>query len=311
MIHKMYRRWRRRGDRQSLGPSPSMIGISQKEDVDILMIIPDFRRSEVQVHDGTTLRFIDEGEGLPLVMLPGLSGSAVKFARQVEDLRADYRVIALDPRGHGESDAPETGYNFHTLARDLHDVLQSLELGDIALLGHSAACKIILTYWELYDTSHVKRLILSDDAPCCVADGAFSFDEAVQLLAELESPDAAAHTKDLAAMFVSQEADTELRQFFYEQTLKMPRVAHAKLLRWALFGDWWDAVTKVDVPTLSIGGRSSRNPWQNMARIAEIIPGCELEIFEADEGGSHAMYWENPAKYNSILRQFLSGAWSA
>jgi len=39
-------------------------------------------------------------------------------------------VIALDPRGHGESDKPERGYNYHTLAKDLDGFLRALDLND-------------------------------------------------------------------------------------------------------------------------------------------------------------------------------------
>ena len=96
--------------------------------------------------------------------------------------------------------------------------------------------------------------------------------------------------------------------------MKLPRAAHASLLRWALFGNWWDAVALIDVPTLVLGGRMSNNTWQNAVRLHEAIPGSELVIFEAAERGGHAVYWENPDRFNAAVGAFLdsrasNGTW--
>jgi pimeloyl-ACP methyl ester carboxylesterase len=97
-----------------------------------------------------TLRYWEAGAGRALVMLPGLGHAASLYKYQLEGLCDEFRVIALDPRGHGESDKPEAGYNYHTLAKDLDGFLRALDLNDVTILGHSGGCKIILTYLELY-----------------------------------------------------------------------------------------------------------------------------------------------------------------
>ena len=79
----------------------------------------------------------------------------------------------------------------------------------------------------------------------------------------------------------------------------------AKLFRWAAFGDWWDAYALVKVPTLVIGGRVSKAPVKIAQGIHEAVPGSSFVVFEADEGGGHAMFWEGPQKYNDSLRTFL------
>jgi pimeloyl-ACP methyl ester carboxylesterase len=112
------------------------------------------------------------GEGRALVMLPGLLGHASSLYKyQIEGLCDEFRVIALDPRGHGESDKPEGGYNYYTLAKDLDGFLRALYLNDVTNLGHSGGCKIILTYLELYGDSRLRAIAFSDDSPyfdCCV-----------------------------------------------------------------------------------------------------------------------------------------------
>jgi pimeloyl-ACP methyl ester carboxylesterase len=52
-------------------------------------------------------------------------------------------VIAVDMRGHGESDKPDNGYNIQRLAKDVQDVLVSLNLTDVTLMGHSMGNSVI------------------------------------------------------------------------------------------------------------------------------------------------------------------------
>jgi len=94
-------------------------------------------------------------------------------------------------------------------------------------------------------------------------------------------------------------------QAFYREGLKLPRPYMAKLFRWAAFGDWWDAYALVKVPTLVIGGRVSKVPVKIAQGIHEAVPGSSFVVFEADEGGGHAMFWEGPQKYNDSLRTFM------
>ena len=77
------------------------------------MSIPFSLRAElkgVEVAPGVTLRCWEAGAGRALVMLPGLGHAASLYKYQLEGLCDEFRVIALDPRGHGESDKPEGGY---------------------------------------------------------------------------------------------------------------------------------------------------------------------------------------------------------
>ena len=99
----------------------------------------------VTLSGGMTLRYQEAGEGKPLVMLPGWSQSAAEFKYQVSALAENRRVIALDQRGHGESDKPETGYRIARLAADLREVLIALDLRGVDILGHSMGCSVIPT----------------------------------------------------------------------------------------------------------------------------------------------------------------------
>ena len=68
------------------------------------------KTGEITTGDGVTLRYIEAGEGQPLVMIPGWSQTAAQYSHQIEGLSDRYRVISLDMRGHGDSDKPNSGY---------------------------------------------------------------------------------------------------------------------------------------------------------------------------------------------------------
>jgi non-heme chloroperoxidase len=81
----------------------------------------------ITTSDGVTLRYLEAGSGAPLVMVPGWSQTATQFKHQLERLSDRYGVIALDMRGHGESDKPDHGYRISRFAKDLHDALIALD----------------------------------------------------------------------------------------------------------------------------------------------------------------------------------------
>ena len=259
----------------------------------------------VEVSPGVTLRYWEAGQGRPLVMLPGLGHAAVLYKHQIEGLSDEFRVLALDPRGHGESDKPATGYNYHTLAKDLDGFLRALDVSDVTILGHSGGCKIILTYWELYGGERIHSIVFSDDSPCHIRDGIFSAEQALTAIDNFEAPDAIAFSKGFSDQFLTDDADEEAKQAFYVEGLKLPRPLMAKFFRWAAFGDWWDAYSLIDVPAMVIGGRVSKVPWEIAYKMHESLSDSQFVLFEADEGGGHAMFWEGPEKYNAVVRDFM------
>lgn len=77
------------------------------------------------------------GAGHPLVLLHGFSDSGRCWLRAAQVLQRDYDVIMPDARGHGLSDAPETGYGTEEQAADAAGLIQALGLDRPAVMGHS------------------------------------------------------------------------------------------------------------------------------------------------------------------------------
>jgi len=112
--------------------------------------------------NGIRLAYYDwPGEGEPLVCIPSITGHKGTFTALAAELSPRYRVIALDLRGRGDSDKPETGYGFAYHARDVMGVLDALGLNRATLVGHSFGATASV-YTASLHPDRVKALVLLD-----------------------------------------------------------------------------------------------------------------------------------------------------
>ncbi len=104
-------------------------------------------RHTVDVGD-TTLSYLDEGHGPPLLLIHGFTGTARgDLGGLIDSLSADYRVIAPDLRGYGASRPPNRDFPpdfYERDAADLAGLLDYLRLGPVAVLGYSDGAEAAL-----------------------------------------------------------------------------------------------------------------------------------------------------------------------
>ena len=121
--------------------------------------------------DGVSLHARDwGGDGTPVVLLHGLASNARIWDGVAQRLAgAGRRVVALDQRGHGESEQPASGYDFATVCRDLAAALDALGLQRPVLVGHSWGANVALQY-AAERAEAVAGLVLVDGGFLGVAD---------------------------------------------------------------------------------------------------------------------------------------------
>ena len=86
------------------------------------------------------------GSGQPVVLLHGLASTCHIWDLVAPILANEFAVVALDQRGHGESDKPECGYDFATVAGDLHGFIQAMGMEGPIVAGHSWGGDVALEY---------------------------------------------------------------------------------------------------------------------------------------------------------------------
>src|SRR2546423_1854352 len=102
------------------------------------------------------------GEGQPVVLVHGLASNA-----RIWDLTAPYmigaglRVVAVDQRGHGQTDKPADGYDYPTITSDLRAALAVLDLRRPIIVGHSWGASVAVSY-AVASPSDVAGIVLLD-----------------------------------------------------------------------------------------------------------------------------------------------------
>ena len=86
------------------------------------------------------------GAGQPIVLLHGLASTCRIWDLVAPVLSRDFRVVALDQRGHGQSDKPDLGYDFDSVVGDLHGFAVALGLEQPVVVGHSWGADVALEY---------------------------------------------------------------------------------------------------------------------------------------------------------------------
>jgi non-heme chloroperoxidase len=274
----------------------------------------------VKVSDNTDLHYVETGEGKPLLLVPGWSQSAAEFVHQIDDFSKFAKVFAIDMRGHGESGKPASGYRIQRLAKDLYDVIVRLGLEQPDVLGHSMGTSIIWSYLSMFGNERpLGRLVMVDQAPAVVAQPGWDDEtraDAGSLFADFEAlakfeagvvaaSDAAATKALVRGMFTSSVSEDDL-DWIASENIKLPRLYAAELHHDHVSLDWRSEIGTISNRTLVIGGDVSIFSAQSQRWIAAKIPGARIEIFGAADKGSHFMFFENAAKFNGLVQDFLA-----
>jgi pimeloyl-ACP methyl ester carboxylesterase len=145
--------------------------VTYSGDSDRLLVPVDWKAFWMTFHHGTAvvdgvhLHYVEGGSGTPLLLIPGWPQSWYAWRYVMPRLvAAGYRVIAVDPRGMGDSDRPAHGYDLGTVAAEIHrfvETLGLLENGPIPVAGHDVGSWIGYVYASDWP-GDIKRLAVMD-----------------------------------------------------------------------------------------------------------------------------------------------------
>lgn len=108
---------------------------------------------------GERVAYVDEGRGEVLLLLHGMAGSSQTWRSVIKPLSRQFRVIAPDLPGHGESTKPRSDYSLGAFAALLRDLLDELGVSRATIVGHSLGGGVAMQL--LYQhPDYAQRLIL-------------------------------------------------------------------------------------------------------------------------------------------------------
>jgi non-heme chloroperoxidase len=263
------------------------------------------------------LYYEDHGTGRPVVLIHGWPLSGASWEKQVPILLdAGYRVITYDRRGFGKSSKPVSGYDYDTLAGDLHKLMIKLDLHDAVLVGFSMGGGEVARYVGKYGTERIGAavfmsaippfLLKTDGNPAGVEKSVF---DGIKKAIAADRP--AFLTKflwDFYNMDVlggKMISDEVFRLSWNIASGASPRGTLDCVSAW--LEDFREDLKRVNIPTLVVHGDADRIlPIDATGkRTHEAIKGSRLVIVE---GGPHGLNWTHAEEVNRALVDFLEQA---
>jgi non-heme chloroperoxidase len=268
-------------------------------------------------HDGTSLHYRDHGDGPPIVLLASQGRSSHMWQQLMLRLTdRGYRCVALDRRGHGRSDDPGRGLDYDTFADDVSQLLTSLDLRGVTLVGHSVGGGEAVRYLTRHGSGRVSRLVLaSTTLPFLAktADNPDGIDPSVlQSVWDAWHADLPHWIAENTPAFVGAglpgcAISTEM---IAAGTRDMEQTSLQALLQCsrAAFGtDFRPELPRLDVPTLLIHGTADASSPLEItgARAAALIRGAELRIYQ---NAPHGLYATHLAELEADIVDFMAGS---
>jgi pimeloyl-ACP methyl ester carboxylesterase len=254
------------------------------------------------------LTYDDDGPGPVVVLLHGFPLDRTIWSAQRTSIGSVYRVIAPDLRGFGHTAAPESGYTMDTLANDVVELLDALQIKEPIVLGGLSMGGYVAFALIARHPERVRAVMLMDTR------------------ASADTPEAA-HNREVLARQVETSGSTKpvleamLPKFFSETTranrseLIPPveaamRRASTRAVAGCLRGmaarrDWTSELSRITMPTLVLCGADDViSPPDEMRRLAEGLPNAQY-VKIPDAG--HLAPLENSGAANKAILAFLNG----
>lgn len=266
-----------------------------------------------QVSDGAWIYFEDYGRenGNPIVILHGFLCSSKFFYKNIEGLSKNHRLVLVDWRGHGSSSKCLHGLTMDRCARDIHELLEYLDLRDVTLLGWSMGSSVVMEYYEQFKNDRLKKIGVIDSALYPFSPEAwnshslagFNMDGMTAVL-ERAMTDHDGYTRGFTRLCFKHPPCQEDEDWVSTEMKKLPAYIAFALYNDFLFKDYTGTLSKIDIPLLICCADSPAIP----AGIAmgrhyrDLVDGrC---FFHEFQGLGHVMFLEDPEGFNQTILSF-------
>jgi pimeloyl-ACP methyl ester carboxylesterase len=302
----------RPGGRSFLGPVPEHDGYGVAQRSEWLDI--DWRQHlrSCVVHE-SRVNYVEMGQGPPVVLIHGLSGCWQNWLENIPHLARRHRVVALDLAGFGESELPNEQISIPGYGRFIDAFLGQVGIERAALVGNSMG-GFIAAEAAIAHPSRVEKLVLVSAAGLVRVGNARL--HALERAARLFHPAMAAvlarrehlvrrpRLRRMMLYGVARHPERLSPELCFEVASGAGKPGFLDALNAVLDYDFRDRLPEVSVPTLIVWGRNDMIvPVSGASEYEQLIAGAKRVIFE-DTG--HVPMLERPARFNSLLEEFLS-----
>lgn len=236
-------------------------------------VIADNKKTSTAINEGYTINYKVVGEGEPIVLLFGFGMSLEEWFQfgYVDTLSEKYKVIAIDPRGHGKSCSPTASeaYTLKKLSSDIISVLDQINVNKAFIYGYSLGAKIALGVAEYYP-ERLMGLIL----------GGFEINSNVDLSNDIVISTLRSGGIKWRALWESlMDVPTPMR-------LRLENVHTKSLIALRTQEAKWDSfkelLSRIKIPTLLIVAENCFSR-EDMIKASKLIRNAELHIVQGED----------------------------
>lgn len=252
---------------------------------------------------GINLAYSDQGQGMPLVFLHAFPFNRSMWEPQLKALSNGFRVITVDLRGHGESDAPLWRYTMGQFADDVKGLLDHLAIQQAVLVGLSMGGYVMFALYRKHQ-DRVKGLVFADTRaePDSPEQTGWRF----RLAQRVYKEGAGAVVEEMLPKLLA-PTSYQTKPALVQQVRAIMAGSHISgivgdLMAIAERPDSTPLLKEITCPTLVLVGAMDAltSPAENK-RIADGIPGARFQIIPS---AGHLSNLEQPEAFNEAVRVF-------
>lgn len=270
--------------------------------------------STYTTQDGTMLYYKDWGAGQPVVFSHGWPLNADAWDDQLFFVVSHgYRGIAHDRRGHGRSEQPSEGNDMDTYADDLASLIETLDLREVVLVGHSTGGGEVTRYIGRHGTSRLSKAVLVDAiSPLMLKTAANPGGLPIETFDALRASllkDRSQFYKDLSSPFYGanrpgSSVSQGIQDMFWLWSMQVGIKAAFECIKVFSETDLNEDLKRFDVPTLIIHGDDDQIvPIGDSALLSsKLVRNATLKIYP---GAPHGLPSTHKDQLNEDLLSFL------
>jgi pimeloyl-ACP methyl ester carboxylesterase len=259
------------------------------------------RFGNIRLKTGPRLHYAEYGnpDSKPVVFLHGWPDSWFSFSRVMTRLPESLRAVAVDQRGFGDSDRPESGYAIPEMGADVIAFFDALQIDRATLVGHSFG-SFVARQAAIAQPERVTALVLIGTG---FAASTPVMRDLQNVLRDLPDPIPVEFARDFQASTLYRPVPTEFFERIVTESLKLPprlwRVAIDRLVEY----DDSQQLAKIEVPTLLLwGDHDALFSRADQDRFLATLPAARLTVYE--ETG-HCPNWEQPEQVATDIATLL------
>src|SRR5277367_4812707 len=244
---------------------------------------------------------LSAGHQFPSILfVPGWTMPAWIWQSQIDYFAHDYRVVAMDPRSQGQSSQTSDGLYPAARARDIKAVVDQLHLAPVVVVAWSMAVVETMAYVDQFGTGDLAGLILVDNDAGGRAPG--DADQDFGLLKGVLEDRKNAANGFIRQLNLKKPHPEDYINKVVQASLQVPTNTAVALLVGYFVADYRPVLPKIDKPVVVCAAKSGY--MGTILAMQQNISHSKLEIFEGD---GHALFVDDPDKFNALVEDFLVG----